>query len=106
MHYGDQIQIALRDRLESARDRCQVTAAAFHEVFSFVPADVSLAHHVKRIETAKNQHAAALNEFNLALRQWNEYVISGVVPDQVAPVRERRGRKRETVFPQFALSTR
>jgi hypothetical protein len=73
-------------------------------LFSSVPDDVSLSEHVKRIETAKDNHADAMNDFNLALRQWNEYVISGVVPDRVPVMRERRGRKRETIFTQFALS--
>jgi hypothetical protein len=101
-----EIQNALRSQLEFTREQCQRAATAFHEVFSFVPAEGSLADHVKRIETAKSRHAEALTEFNQALRQWNEYIIGGVVPDHVPTVRERRGRKGDTMFPAFALSIR
>ena len=101
-----EIQNALRSHLEFTREQCQRTAAAFHEVFSFVPAEGSLADHIKRIETAKSRHAEALTEFNHALRQWNEYIIGGVVPEQVPAVKERRGHKGETMFPAFALSIR
>lgn len=71
---------SLQDKLREAREWRERASARFEEVTRAGPSGLPYPDSVDRIKAASNEYTLALNAFNDALKEQNDYIVHGKIP--------------------------
>ena len=84
MKRRDEIERILHDELERARSSYDSQTDQFRTATKgIVPKDASLPDGTPAIRAAGTERRAALEAYSLALKRFNNFVVNGIVPDDL-----------------------
>lgn len=84
------IEAILRDEVERAKRAYQQAHTDFHGVTADIPSGLPEPDGTDRIRNAGNVYRSTMNIYSDALREFNNFVTDGVIPDRLKP--ERPGK--------------
>lgn len=80
----EEIERILHDELERARSFYNSRTDQFHTAIKgIVPTDANLADGTPAIRAAGTERRGALGAYLLALKRFNDFVVNGIVPDDL-----------------------
>jgi len=83
----DEIERILHDDLERARTLYDSETTDFRvAIEDVIPADANHPDKTAAIRTAGTERRAALEAYSLALKRFTEFVVNGVVPDDLKKI--------------------
>jgi hypothetical protein len=84
-----EIERILHDDLEQARALYDSETADFRvAIRDMIPTDANYPDGTRAIRTAGTERRAALEAYGLALKRFTAFIIDGIVPDDLKPIRK------------------
>lgn len=79
----DEVELLLRAQLNSARDEFEAKKKIFGQVVAEVPSGLPHPDGATAVQIAGQQYRHALEAFDVALKRFTQFVVSGTVPDDL-----------------------
>ncbi len=79
------VEQTLREELEQARDRLNIATVEFHATMANLPTGIPAPDGVPYLKSVGARRHETIADFSHALRRFNEFVLSGKVPEDLLP---------------------
>ena len=89
---------SLQNNLREAREWRERASARFDEVTRAGPGGIPYPDSVDRIKAASKEYSLALNAFENALKEQNEYILHGKIPPRAGAEETYRRQGREGIL--------